>query len=275
MNHNLQIFKYNDVDVRTVVRDGNPWWVLKDVCDVLEIDNPRNVAARLDDDEKGVHNTDTPGGQQEMTIVSESGLYSAILLSRKPEAKAFKRWITHEVLPSIRKHGMYATDATIDKIIADPEYGIKLLTALRDEQDKNKALQSDNSRLIEENDKQKQTIGELKPAKDYVDYILSSPGTMAISQIAADYNMSAQRLNKVLWEENVQHLVNSQWILYASYMGRGFTRSETIHFCRSDGRPDTKLLTKWTQKGRLFINAVLNRRGIFANMDIAGTELAA
>ena len=93
--------------VRVVDVNGEPWFVAKDVCECLELGNPRTSIALLDEDEKGVHTMDTPGGQQEMSIVSEAGLYSLILRSRKPEAKAFKRWITHEVLPSIRRTGQY------------------------------------------------------------------------------------------------------------------------------------------------------------------------
>ena len=106
----LTIFNYEGNNVRTILKDGNPWWVLKDICSVLEIGNSRDVTSRLDSDEKGVDIIDTPGGKQEVSIINESGLYSVILVSRKPEAKKFKRWVTHEVLPSIRRHGLYATD---------------------------------------------------------------------------------------------------------------------------------------------------------------------
>lgn len=106
---NLIPFNYNGTQgVRLIEKDGQPWFILRDVCGALEIENYRNVAARLDDDEKDVHQTDTPGGIQSMIIVNESGLYNVILRSDKPEAKQFKRWITHEVLPSIRKTGMYS-----------------------------------------------------------------------------------------------------------------------------------------------------------------------
>lgn len=94
--------------LRVVIRDGDPWFVAKDVCDALEIVNTRDATSRLDDDEKGVAKTDTLGGMQEMTIVSEPGLYSLVLRSNKPEAKTFKRWITHDVIPSIRKTGKYS-----------------------------------------------------------------------------------------------------------------------------------------------------------------------
>lgn len=104
---NIKSFDYNGQEVRTVEMNGQPWFVAVDVCNVLEIGNPSQAASRLDDDEKGIISNDTPGGKQKMTIVSESGLYSLILGSRKPEAKQFKRWITHEVIPSIRKTGGY------------------------------------------------------------------------------------------------------------------------------------------------------------------------
>ncbi len=103
----LQTFNYGEIPVRTVLMGGEPWWVLADVCRVLSITNHKNVAARLDEDEKGVHLMDTPGGNQNMTIINESGLYKVILRSDKPEAKAFTRWVTHEVLPAIRKNGSY------------------------------------------------------------------------------------------------------------------------------------------------------------------------
>lgn len=98
---------YQDHPVRIIERDGDPWFVAKDVCDILEICNSRRSTSLLDEDERGVHTVNTPSGKQEMTVVSEAGLYSLILKSRKPEAKAFRRWVTHEVLPAIRKTGAY------------------------------------------------------------------------------------------------------------------------------------------------------------------------
>lgn len=121
--------------------------------------------------------------------------------------------------------------------------------------------------LLAENEQQKQIIADFEPIKHYVDTILESPGVMATSQIAADYDMSARRLNKILHEEGIQHCVNGQWILYRKYMGQGYTKSKTFTFDRSDGRPDAKTQTYWTQKGRLWLNEVLNKRGIYAIMD--------
>jgi prophage antirepressor-like protein len=104
---NIQIFNYQSNEVRTVEMGGEPWFVLKDVCNILGVVNDRNVAARLDEDEKGVCQMDTLGGTQNVTVVSESGLYHVILRSDKPEAAPFRKWVTSEVLPSIRKNGGY------------------------------------------------------------------------------------------------------------------------------------------------------------------------
>ena len=257
----LQIFKYNSAEVRTVIKGGEPWWVLKDVCAVLGLSDTNKVADRLDDDELTRIKFVSGGQNREMYAVNESGLYNVILRSDKPEAKAFKRWVTHEVLPSIRKHGAYMTPEILHKATSDPDFMIGILTALKGEQEKNAALAA-------ESDKQKQIIGELKPKADYVDYILSSIGTMTITQIAADYSMSAKKLNKILKEERIQRYVGDQWVLYREHMSMGYTKSETIPIIRSDGRPDTRMFTKWTQKGRLMINEILNQRGIYANMDI-------
>ena len=104
--------------VRVVECEGEPWFVAKDVCECLELTNTSQTLSHLDDDEKGIISNDTPGGKQEMSIISEPGLYSLILRSRKPEAKAFKRWVTHEILPSIRKTGHYGAPETEDEILA-------------------------------------------------------------------------------------------------------------------------------------------------------------
>ena len=139
----LQIFNNNQFgEIRTTIKDGEPWFVASDVCRALEIANNLDALTRLEQDEKGVALTDTPGGTQEVTIVNEPGLYALVLGSRKPEAKAFKRWVTHEVIPSIRKHGMYATPTTIEQMIADPANAIKVFSALKQEQERRKELEA-------------------------------------------------------------------------------------------------------------------------------------
>lgn len=134
------------------------------------------------------------------------------------------------------------------------------LRALADAEEKRLAL-------VAENEAQKQVIAEFEPIRQYMDEILSSTGTLATSQIAADYGMSARKLNRILHEEGIQRNVNGQWILYTKHMNQGYTKSKTIQITRSDGRPDTVLHTEWTQKGRLLIHEILTARGIQAVMD--------
>jgi len=141
MENNLMIFENPEFGaVRSILIDGEPWFVAADVCKALELEKTNRALSRLDDDEKGAHSVSTPGGRQRMSIISESGLYSLILGSRKPEARAFKRWITHEVIPSIRKHGAYMTDSLLDALEAHPEAVPEYLNRLRSENARNREL---------------------------------------------------------------------------------------------------------------------------------------
>ena len=128
-------------NVRVTMIDNEPWFVVADTCRALEIANARDALARIDDDEKDVVPIYTPGGLQKMNVVNEPGLYSLVLGSRKPEAKSFKRWITHDVLPTIRKHGIYMTPDALEKALLSPDYLLKVVTALKTETDKRKALE--------------------------------------------------------------------------------------------------------------------------------------
>src|SRR5690625_5739686 len=136
MMSNIKTFNLEGKEEITIVTDGSVWWVAKDVCEEYEIKNTRDVVARLEGDEKGVGLFDTLGGKQKLSIVNESGLYNIVFLSRKPNAKKFRRWITHDVLPSIRKHGLYA----VDEVLANPDILIKALEELKAERLKNNQL---------------------------------------------------------------------------------------------------------------------------------------
>ena len=193
-------------------------------------------------------------------FIPENIFYRLAMKAKNAAAEAFQAKIADEVIPSIRKHGAYMTEQTIDQILSDPDTIIKLATDLKTERAKRKAVEAENER-------QRQTIKDFEPIKQYVDIILESTGTLTTSQIAADYDLSARTLNKILHEEGVQHNVNGQWILYRKHMGMGYTKSKTIPITRSDGSPDTKLHTQWTQKGRMMIHEILTRRGIKAVMD--------
>ena len=246
----LQIFNNERFgQVRIIPVDGELMFVAKDVCDCLEITKHRDAISRLDSDERGSVKLDTPGGKQDIAAINEYGLYSLVLSSRKPEAKDFKRWITHDVIPAIRKTGSYS--------MVIPQTLPEALRAYADEVESHNATKA----IVAQ---QEQQIAEFKPVKDYVDKILSSKSCLAITQIAADYGLSAQELNKILHEAGLQRKVGDQWILYKQHMAKGFTKSETFTFCRSDGRLDSKITTKWTQKGRLEIHSILTKLNIHA-----------
>ena len=141
MENKLMIFENEAFGkVRTLNLNGEPWFVAADVCKALELGNPSMTVERLDDDEKGISTIDTLGGKQRMAIINEPGLYSLVITSRKPEAKAFKRWITHEVIPAIRKHGAYMTDSLLDALEAHPEAVPEYLNRLRSENARNREL---------------------------------------------------------------------------------------------------------------------------------------
>lgn len=141
--------------IRTLTIDGEPWFVAADVCRALEIGNPSMAVERLDDDEKGISTIDTLGGKQRMTIINEPGLYSLVLSSRKPEAKAFKRWITHEVIPAIRKYGGYMTKSLLEQVLENPNLIYEFARRMLAEQQKNERL--------------RQELDRAKPKADYYD----------------------------------------------------------------------------------------------------------
>lgn len=148
----LQIFNYHNNEIRTVEKEDGVWWVLADVCNVLGISHTKDTADRLERDEVGQTEViDRMGRSQTATIINESGLYNVIIRSDKAEAIPFRRWVTHEVLPSIRKHGAYMTPETLEKVLCSPDTIIQIATALKQEQDKNRVLEITNSQLSVQN----------------------------------------------------------------------------------------------------------------------------
>jgi putative anti-repressor protein len=155
---------------------------------------------------------------------------------------------------------MYLTDNVFEVMMKSPEKIGEMLIEFGKTKKQNEQL------ILENKEKDKQII-ELKPAKEYLDKILSTEDTMAITQIAADYGLSGIRLNKILHDERFIRNVNGQWLLYSEHMNKGYTKSETTPVKTKDGRDKTVVLTKWTQKGRLKIHNILTNLGFLANMD--------
>lgn len=242
-------------EIRTVGTADSPMFCLADVCSALGL-SAKGVNQRLSREVISNYPLETAGGIQQALFVNEDGLYDVILDSRKPEAKAFRKWVTSEVLPSIRKTGGYIATAPE---MSDAEILAKAVlvaqTTIANRETRIKQLEN-------ENEGQKQLIAQMQKGNDYLNIILESKGTLATTQVAADYGMSAVSFNKRLKEMRIQRKVNGQWILYTEFMGKGYVHSKTIAFQHSDGRPDTRLSTEWTQRGRMFLYNALKEAGI-------------
>ena len=173
--NNLKVFNFESNEVRTLLIDNEPWFIGKEVTEILGYSNTRDaINKHVDEEDKTVilksQNATLEIPNRGLTIVNESGLYSLILSSKLPSAKRFKKFVTSEVLPSLRKHGMYATEETIDKILSNPDFGIRLLSELKEEREKSKSLKIEND--------------QLKPKALFADTVSASDTSILIGQLA-------------------------------------------------------------------------------------------
>lgn len=241
--NDILVFHYKSSEVRAVELNGEPWFVLKDVCAVLGISNHKMTAQRLDADEVSLTDlTDSMGRQQETTVINESGLYNVILRSDKPDAKPFRKWVTSEVLPSIRKHGAYMTPQKIEEALLNPDTIINLAQQLKEEKAK---------------------TAKLAPAAEYAQNFLLASGGRLVSSIAKDYGMSAQRFNRLLNALDIQYRKGEQWILYQKYAGKGYTTTRVKLIPHNDGKIHQHPETLWTARGCVFLSKQLAKAGIF------------
>ncbi|MEK1471421.1 phage antirepressor [Limosilactobacillus fermentum] len=242
-------YVFDGSNVRTLVIDGQPYFVGNDVSTILGYSNYRKaVANHVDDEDKLRAQIGYAGQKRSMTVINESGLYSLILSSKLPQAKEFKHWVTSEVLPSIRKHGAYMTDEKIEEVLLNPDTIIKLATKLKIERE---------GRLIAE-----QRVNELTPRATYTDVVLKNKSLVTITLIAKDYGMSGQGMNTLLHDLGVQYRQGKTWLLYSKYQKTSWTQSETALIPMDDGTKKAVMTTKWTQKGRLGLYELLKRHGI-------------
>jgi len=224
----IQIFQNKEFGkVRVIEQNGEPWFVAKDVCDVLKYTNHRKaIHDHVDLEDKGVTKQGTPGGIQKMTTINEGGLYSLIFSSKLPTAKAFKKWVTSEILPSIRKHGIYATNEIIEKMTEDPDFGISLLRELKRERQKRIKAEKTNTILMH-------------VRKTYTS-----------TEIAKELGLkSARQLNSILEDKKIQFKLNGTWVLYSQYADEGYV--EIKQAALDSGRVIYD--RRWTQRGREFI----------------------
>ena len=242
----LQVFSHDEFgSVRTLLIGNEPYFVGKDVTDILGYSNSRDALSRHvaeeDRDAVGIH--DAIGREQLTVFINESGLYSLILSSKLPAAKRFKHWITSEVLPAIRKHGVYA----VDEVLNNPDLLLSALEALKQEREAARSLQ--------------ELLTVMEPKAVYYDKVLACPEALPITVIAKDYGWSARKMNLFLQEAGVQFRLGKTWLLYAAFAGKGYTKSETILYTDQCGDTHPYLFTKWTQKGRLMIYELMKAAG--------------
>lgn len=244
MGSDMQIFKNKQFgEIRTVVIDGEPWFVAVDVCRALEIVNSRDALTRIDEDEKGVVLTDTPGGKQEVTTVNEPGLYSLVLGSRKPEAKVFKRWITHEVIPSIRKNGGYIAG---QETMSDVELMARaLIVAQNVIEEKNRQI----SGLTEEN-------LLMKPKAEYFDDLVDRKLLTNFRDTAKEFHLGQKRFIAFLTDNGYAYRDAKGRILpHQKHVDAGLFE---LKECRSERSRWAGMQTLITPRGRETFRLLLN-----------------
>ena len=261
--YDMKIYENSEFgSVRTLSLDGIPYFVGKDVAEILGYSNTKDaISVHVDEEDKRViqrsENTTFEIPNRGLTVINESGMYSLVLSSKLPNARKFKRWITNEVLPTIRRHGVYA----VDELLENPDMLIAALTELKAEREHRKFLEHTVA-------VQNQQISEMKPKASYYDVVLNCKDLVAISTIAKDYGWSANRMNRYLYENGVQFKQgNKIWLLYQKYAEKGYTSTKTHSYTGNDGTVHTRVHTYWTQQGRLFIYGLLKENDILPIME--------
>ena len=232
----------------------NPLFLAREVAEWIEHSNVSMMLQSIDDDEKELHQISTLNNAYSAWFLTEDGVYEVLMQSRKPIAKHFKKEVK-AVLKSIRKHGAYMTPETLEQVLLNPDTMIKLCTTLKEEQQKRQKLETEIAM-------KNQMIAELNPKASYYDVILQTKDMVAITTIAKDYGKSAKWLNNYLNEKGIQFKQGKVWLLYQKYAENGYTASKTHTFEDNNGIVHSKILTHWTQKGRLFIYDLLKKEGI-------------
>lgn len=252
MNEIVKVFENEEFGrVRTVSVNDEPWFVGKDVAEILGYSNPRDALAKhVDNEDKATVAIHDGSQNRNQTIINESGLYSLILSSKLPKAKAFKHWVTSEVLPTIRKTGGYVSndDLFIDTYLPNINEETKNLFRLNLQ-----TIRQLNGII----DAQKKKIEEDEPKVTYYELVLQTKDVLSVTQIAKDYGKSANWLNRWLHNNGIQYKVGNTWVLYQKFADKGYTKTKTDY--QND---HTWSHTYWTQKGRLFIYENLKKQGI-------------
>lgn len=252
-------FRFQENELNVIQLNDEPWFMAKEVASILDYRNTNDATRILDEDEKGTHLMRTLGGIQEISIINESGLYSLILRSKKPEAKQFKRWVTHEVLPSIRKHGAYLTGTKTEELLANPDLIIELATTLKEERKRTSMLLHEIDTRNEIIELQETSLKKTAPIVKYYEDVLNSESLISTNIIAKGLGMSAVTLNKILHQEyRFIYKQGKTWVPSAKIQHMGLHRLKTYTYIDSDGKPKTNVQLYWTEKGRAFIHQMVS-----------------
>jgi anti-repressor protein len=246
--------QFEDHTLRITTIDGEPWFLAKDVCEVLGYANASD-SIKKHCKAGGIAKRDTPtsSANQQITFINEANLYRLITRSRMPNSEKFTDWVTEEVLPSIRKNGAYITPEKWEEIQNDPRRMAKLYTDLADSQDKMKAAKKEIEALSVTITSQVLEIAENAPKVEYHDKVLMSDGLMTVSEIACDLDTTAQKLNLFLHKHGVIHHSGKTWVASAKFLGNKFFDYHTYLYKDSKGKEISRNHMKVTQQGRKFI----------------------
>lgn len=257
--NSTQIFKNNQFgEVRVATNENNePLFCLADVCKSVGLTNPSNVKSRLDANDVELIDlhalSSTEGmGNSLANFVNESGFYDVLFQSSSPSVKPFRKWVTSEVLPSIRKHGAYATETTIDNIIENPDFGIKLLNKLKEEKAEKERL-----RLIAQ--EQANELQKSAPKVKYYDEVLNSTGLLTTNMIAATLGISSIKLNKILCDLKIQYKQSGTYFLYDKFKNKGYEKHEPYPYKDNNGEVRTRQQMYWKEKGKEFILNIVKK----------------
>ncbi|MDT2404009.1 phage antirepressor [Enterococcus avium] len=241
-----QIFNFEQNEVRTFLENDIPYFVANDVAKTLGYKNPSDATNKHCKKAVKTWGSDSLGRRQSFKVIPESDVYRLIIKSNLPSAEKFEAWVMEEVLPQIRKHGMYATD----ELLNNPDLLIEVATKLKEER---------TLRLVAE-----QKVAEMQPKVNYHDIILANKSVTPISFIAKNYGMSARQMNKMLHDFGIQYRQGKAWLLYAKYQNEGYTHIEMVPV---QGTDNLKPIMKWTQKGHLFIYDFLKKHDVLPSIE--------
>ena len=249
MSKEMTIFNFEGNELPVIKKDGDVYFIGNSVADILGYSNYRDAINKKVDKEDKLRMRITYAGQKRnVTMINESGLYSLIFSSKLESAKNFKRWVTNEVLPTIRKTGAYMTDDVIENLLQDPDAFVKMIEQVQKEKKKRREVEN--------------KLKAIEPKAKYAEEVLESKGSLNIGQIAKEFGISAMELNLILHSLKIQYKTGGQWVLYSKYQDLGYVDTETITFNKKDGSKGASMRTKWTQKGREFIHSELAKINI-------------